>query len=105
MSRPARALLDATALRHNLDRVRRHAPQAKVMAVVKANGYGHGLAWAALTLAAADPFGGASAAGGAGPRSSGERPGPGRAPSASCRISPAPTTAPIPRPNPRSSAS
>ena len=71
MSRPARALLDATALRHNLDRVRDHAPQAKVMAVVKANGYGHGLAWAARTLAAADAFGVASAEEGAALRESG----------------------------------
>jgi alanine racemase len=57
MSRPARALLDAGALRHNLQQVRRYAPQARVMAVVKANGYGHGLVWAARTLGAADAFG------------------------------------------------
>jgi alanine racemase len=58
MSRPARALLDAAALRHNLQQVRRHAPQARVMAVVKANGYGHGLAWVARTLGeSADAFG------------------------------------------------
>jgi len=58
MSRPARALLDAGALTHNLQQVRRHAPQARVMAVVKANGYGHGLAWVARTLSeSADAFG------------------------------------------------
>jgi alanine racemase len=58
MSRPARALLDAGALRHNLQQVRRHAPQARIMAVVKANGYGHGLAWVAQTLGeSADAFG------------------------------------------------
>jgi alanine racemase len=58
MSRPARALLDATALRHNLQQVRRHAPRARIMAVVKANGYGHGLAWVAQTLGeSADAFG------------------------------------------------
>lgn len=56
MSRPARALLDAEALRHNLARVRRFAPRARVMAVVKANGYGHGLSWVAQTLAGADAF-------------------------------------------------
>ncbi|MHB1141806.1 MAG: alanine racemase [Sulfuricaulis sp.] len=58
MSRPARALLDAGALRHNLQQVRRHAPRARVMAVVKANGYGHGLAWVARTLSeSTDAFG------------------------------------------------
>ncbi len=56
MARPARARLDAQALHHNLQQVRRHAPQARVMAVVKANGYGHGLAWVANTLKDADGF-------------------------------------------------
>jgi alanine racemase len=57
MSRPARALLDARALVHNLQRVREHAPAAKVMAIIKANAYGHGLVWAARHLSAADAFG------------------------------------------------
>lgn len=56
MARPARARLDAQALHHNLQLVRRHAPKARVMAVVKANGYGHGLAWVANTLKEADGF-------------------------------------------------
>jgi len=56
MTRPARALLSAQALRHNLDRVRATAPQAKVMAVIKANAYGHGLVWTARTLRAADGY-------------------------------------------------
>ncbi len=56
MARPARARLDAQALHHNLQQVRRHAPQARVMAVVKANGYGHGLTWVANTLKEADGF-------------------------------------------------
>jgi alanine racemase len=56
MSRPARALLDSEALRHNLAQVRRCAPRARVMAVVKANGYGHGLLWVAQALADADAF-------------------------------------------------
>lgn len=60
MGRPARALLDAGALRHNLGEVTRHAPRARVMAMVKANGYGHGLAWVARMLADADAFGVAS---------------------------------------------
>jgi alanine racemase len=58
MSRPARALLDAGALKHNLQQARLHAKTARVMAVVKANGYGHGLAWVARTLGeSADAFG------------------------------------------------
>ncbi|MCR4302482.1 MAG: alanine racemase [Sulfuricaulis sp.] len=58
MSRPARALLDAGALKHNLQQARLHAKTSRVMAVVKANGYGHGLAWVARTLGeSADAFG------------------------------------------------
>jgi alanine racemase len=58
MTRPTRALLDAQALRHNLKEVRRRAPNARVMAIVKANGYGHGIGWIARTLGAeADAFG------------------------------------------------
>ncbi|MBI3574877.1 MAG: alanine racemase, partial [Gammaproteobacteria bacterium] len=45
MARPARSRLNAQALLHNLQQVRRHAPRARVLAVVKANAYGHGLAW------------------------------------------------------------
>lgn len=62
MSRPARALLDAGALKHNLQQARLHAKSSRVMAVVKANGYGHGLAWVARTLGkSADAFGVSSA--------------------------------------------
>lgn len=58
MSRPARALVDAGALRHNLEQVRRCAPRARIMAVVKADGYGHGLSWVAQTLnSSVDAFG------------------------------------------------
>jgi alanine racemase len=46
--RPARALINPDALRHNFARVRTYAALPKVMAVVKADGYGHGL-WAAKT--------------------------------------------------------
>lgn len=56
MTRPARALIDAQALRHNLNRVRQTAPQSKIMAVVKANGYGHGLARVARILLEAHAF-------------------------------------------------
>jgi alanine racemase len=51
-----RALVDTAALRHNLGTVRAYAPGAKVMAVIKANAYGHGLVSTALALADADSF-------------------------------------------------
>jgi alanine racemase len=51
-----RALIDTQALRHNLGTIRAYAPGAKVMAVIKANAYGHGLVSAALALADADSF-------------------------------------------------
>ena len=56
MIRLIRALVDTAALRHNLGTVRAYAPGAKVMAVVKANAYGHGLVSTALALADADSF-------------------------------------------------
>ncbi len=56
MTRPACALLSAHALRHNFERVRHYAPHARIMAVIKADGYGHGLGWAADVLAGADSF-------------------------------------------------
>ncbi len=52
-----RATIDASALRHNLAVVRRYAPASKVMAVIKANGYGHGLIGVARALSSADAFG------------------------------------------------
>jgi alanine racemase len=51
---PIRAIIDTAALRHNLARVRERAPGARVMAVVKANGYGHGLEVVAGALGDAD---------------------------------------------------
>ncbi len=60
MSRPARALISTSALRHNLAKVRHHAPGARVMAVIKANAYGHGARTAARALGDADAFGVAS---------------------------------------------
>jgi alanine racemase len=58
--RPARALINEIALRHNFARVRSYAPHSRVMAVIKANGYGHGLEWVACNLHEADAFGVAS---------------------------------------------
>ena len=54
--RPIQATINLSALEHNLSVVRRHAPQSKVMAVIKANGYGHGLLNAAQGLASAEGF-------------------------------------------------
>ena len=44
MSRPLYAQVNLTALRSNLAQVRSRAPDSQVLAVVKANAYGHGLA-------------------------------------------------------------
>ena len=43
MPRPILATIHTAALRHNLDRARRAALDARVWAVVKANAYGHGI--------------------------------------------------------------
>ncbi|HEX4241587.1 MAG TPA: alanine racemase [Steroidobacteraceae bacterium] len=50
------ATIDSGALRHNLEVVRRSAPGSRVMAVIKANGYGHGLTTVARALQSADAF-------------------------------------------------
>lgn len=54
--RPLQASVDLAALEHNLQVVRRYAPAAQVMAVIKANAYGHGLMRAASALRDADGF-------------------------------------------------
>lgn len=54
--RPLTATIDLSALRHNFLRAKAYAPNAKHIAVVKANGYGHGLINAARGLQAADMF-------------------------------------------------
>jgi alanine racemase len=54
--RPLFATIDSGALRHNLGVVRAHAPTAAVLAVIKANAYGHGLERAAAALADAEGF-------------------------------------------------
>ncbi len=60
----ARAVIDLRALRANLQHARRRAPGSRIMAVVKANAYGHGLLRVAHALdgggregAGADAFG------------------------------------------------
>jgi alanine racemase len=50
------ATVDPGALRHNLGIVRQCAPQSRVMAVIKANAYGHGLVAVARALESADAF-------------------------------------------------
>lgn len=56
MPRPIQARIDLDALKNNLRVARRAAPAARVMAVIKANGYGHGLMRVADALADADGF-------------------------------------------------
>ncbi|HWJ35167.1 MAG TPA: alanine racemase [Steroidobacteraceae bacterium] len=50
------ATIDTGALRHNLQAVRQLAPRSRVMAVIKANAYGHGLVAVARALESADAF-------------------------------------------------
>jgi alanine racemase len=56
MTPAAYAVLNLEAVQHNLQVVRRYAPDAKIMAVIKANGYGHGLLRIAEALQSADAF-------------------------------------------------
>ena len=56
MPRPIHATIHTAALHHNLERVRRAAPDAKVWAVVKANAYGHGIERVYEGLRGADGF-------------------------------------------------
>lgn len=53
----ATAVINRQALKHNLQQIRRLAPHSQVMAVVKANAYGHGSVETAKALASADAFG------------------------------------------------
>ena len=73
MSRSATATIHLDALRSNLARVRSLAGDAKVMAVVKADAYGHGLERCARALGNADAFGVASIADGLRLRAAGHR--------------------------------
>ena len=58
--RPAKAYIHLPALRHNLQIAKSLAPNSKVLAVIKANGYGHGICRVAQQLVGADGFGVAS---------------------------------------------
>ncbi|MEB4593305.1 alanine racemase [Candidatus Thiothrix sp. Deng01] len=56
MKRSARAIIDASALRHNLSRCREAASGSLAMAVIKANAYGHNMLKVAETLSHANGF-------------------------------------------------
>lgn len=57
MARPTAATIHLDALRQNLATVRALAPRSRVLAVVKADGYGHGLERVARALRDANAFG------------------------------------------------
>ena len=54
MPRPIQVHINQSALENNLMVARRAAPSARIMAIIKADGYGHGLLRAAGALSAAD---------------------------------------------------
>lgn len=60
MSRPTYMKIDLAALKHNFGRVRELAAGRSVIAMVKANAYGHGIARIAHALPSADALGVAS---------------------------------------------
>lgn len=57
MTRPASVVVNLAALKSNFQRVRQLAPRQRIMAVVKADAYGHGLTRVARSLGQADAFG------------------------------------------------
>lgn len=57
MTRPASVVINLAALQSNFQRIRRLASRQKIMAVVKADAYGHGIARVARALGEADAFG------------------------------------------------
>ena len=56
MTRPAKVIIDAYAAKKNLETVRRCCPHSKVLAVIKADAYGHGLLRMARIFNGADAF-------------------------------------------------
>ncbi|MBS0288505.1 MAG: alanine racemase [Proteobacteria bacterium] len=57
MARHVLAQVSLNALQHNLKQVRHLAPQSKIIAMVKANAYGHGLTRVAKALSECDALG------------------------------------------------
>jgi alanine racemase len=53
----AQAHIDLSALQHNLAQIKILAPAQKVLAMIKSNGYGHGILPVAKALSQADAFG------------------------------------------------
>lgn len=56
MSSQPIAYIDLAALQHNFMRVKQLAPRSKIMSVIKANAYGHGMIEAANALQKSDAF-------------------------------------------------
>ena len=57
MARGTKAVVDLSALQHNFQVIRRRVGSSRVMAVVKADAYGHGIERVAAALPNADGFG------------------------------------------------
>ena len=57
MSRGTCAVIDLAALRHNYSVIKQRVANSKVLAVVKADGYGHGMTSIAKELPQSDGFG------------------------------------------------
>jgi len=55
-NRAAQVVINRAAIKHNLRQVRALTPNAKIMAVIKADGYGHSMEAAAEALGDADEF-------------------------------------------------
>jgi len=55
--RPVKAIIDLNALQQNLRQVKAFAPESKVLAIIKSNGYGHGIERVAAQLSQADGYG------------------------------------------------
>ena len=56
MTRPVRARINLSALQHNFSLAQQTAPDSKVMAVIKADAYGHGMVPVARALESAHAF-------------------------------------------------
>ena len=65
MTETAVAIIEPAAIRHNLQRLREAAPGCHVMAVIKANAYGHGIVEMGQMFADVDALGVARVAEGA----------------------------------------
>ena len=48
--KPATAKISSLALKHNLQVIKEKAPHSKIIAVVKANAYGHGVVFVSSAL-------------------------------------------------------